>query len=350
MMNEYFSPDYSIARDRFRQSAACAGATLEQLRLDSLGPGGEELTIDIARMGSDNPERILMHTAGVHGVESFAGSAVQLQLLEQRPQLSKVDAVILIHAINPYGMAWLRRFNENNVDLNRNFLAPADQYTGAPDVYRKFNRLINPKGPPRSVDPFVAMALVYILRYGFQNLKQAVAGGQYDYPSGLFFGGHQLEQGPTLLLQWFQQTFSTVKQVTAIDVHTGLGKYSDDILMSRNAPGTDPFRRLQQLLGDRVTPYHPTGRYYRVRGGFLRGLELLVPGPEWTLVLQEFGTFNALTKIRALRNENRWHHYGQKDRLAHPAKQQLAQAFCPKDSSWRRGILDLGRKLFETFM
>jgi predicted deacylase len=29
--------------------------------------------------------------------------------------------MILIHALNPYGFAWLRRVNEDNVDLNRNF-------------------------------------------------------------------------------------------------------------------------------------------------------------------------------------------------------------------------------------
>jgi hypothetical protein len=25
-------------------------------------------------------------------------------------------AIVLVHILNPYGMAWLRRFNENNVD------------------------------------------------------------------------------------------------------------------------------------------------------------------------------------------------------------------------------------------
>jgi hypothetical protein len=28
---------------------------------------------------------------------------------------------MLIHALNPFGFAWLRRVNEANVDLNRNF-------------------------------------------------------------------------------------------------------------------------------------------------------------------------------------------------------------------------------------
>ena len=31
-------------------------------------------------------------------------------------------AIVLVHALNPFGFAWRRRWNENNVDLNRNFL------------------------------------------------------------------------------------------------------------------------------------------------------------------------------------------------------------------------------------
>jgi hypothetical protein len=261
-----------------------------------------------------------------------------------------MDAVIFIHAVNPYGMAWLRRFNENNVDLNRNFLAGTDQYIGAPDAYRKLNSLLNPEGPPKPFDPFIPMAMYYILRYGFQNLKQAIAGGQYEYPSGLFFGGHRLEQGPALLLEWCRETLSTVKQITVIDVHTGLGKYGDEILMSRNGPDTEQFSRLNQHLGNRITPYHPTGPTYKVQGSFLRGLEHRVPGPEWALILQEFGTEKPLSNLRALRSENRWHHYGRKDQLAHPVKQRLRQTFCPTDPSWQRRILDQGRSIFESFV
>ena len=39
-------------------------------------------------------------------------------------------AVVLIHAINPFGYAWHRRFNENNVDINRNFLLAEEAYVG----------------------------------------------------------------------------------------------------------------------------------------------------------------------------------------------------------------------------
>ena len=93
-------------------------------------------------------------------------------------------------------MAWLRRVNENNVDLNRNFLASTDQFAGAPEAYRKLNRFLNPEGLPKPVDLFLAVAFYKIVRHGFRVLKRAVAGGQYEFPSSLFSTSHS--KGPAL--------------------------------------------------------------------------------------------------------------------------------------------------------
>ena len=34
-----------------------------------------------------------------------------------------LPTIVFVHALNPYGMANNRRFNEDNIDLNRNFLS-----------------------------------------------------------------------------------------------------------------------------------------------------------------------------------------------------------------------------------
>ncbi len=64
---------------------------------------------------------------GLHGVEGFFGSAVQLACLEHwlSAEAPSVKYVFL-HGLNPYGFAWRRRFDENNVDPNRNFLLRAN--------------------------------------------------------------------------------------------------------------------------------------------------------------------------------------------------------------------------------
>lgn len=339
-----FSPTYESARDRFSKSATDAGARLDQIELDVSGPNEENLTINMAWLGAERPERVLLHTSGLHGVEGFAGSAIQIQLLQQPPPLSDRDALVLVHGINPYGMAWLRRVNEANVDLNRNFPAPADPFEGAPDGDPKLNALLNPESPPQRFDLFYLRLGWCILRYGLNELTQAVAGGQYRYPMGLFFGGHKFEEGPVLLLDWLKSHCESAERIGVIDVHTGLGKYGVDSLLVSHGPDTEIFKRLQSQLGNRIETLDPRGVAFRVRGLFVDALERELPHV-WACMIQEFGTFNVFRMLKALREENRWHHYGQKEQLDHSAKQQLLQVFCPDDDRWRREILTRGREL-----
>ena len=166
------------------------------LELAAQGPSGEDLTIDIARFGANTPRRAFVHTSGVHGVEAFAGSAIQLQWLDEGiPEPSSDAAIVLIHVLNPYGMAWLRLVNEHNVDLNLNFLSSDEACDGAPDGYADLDAFLNPTGP-NTFDPFYLRAGWLILRHGSRTLRQAVAGGQYVNPNGLFFGGAALEERP----------------------------------------------------------------------------------------------------------------------------------------------------------
>lgn len=347
--SDYFSPDYKTARNRFCHAAESIGATLDELELDTRGPHDEPLTINVARFGASNPENVLLHTSGLHGVEGFAGGAIQLQMLAQPPWLPDSTAMILVHGINPYGMAWLRRFNEHNVDLNRNFLAPDEQYSDAPDGYHLLNELLNPSYPPGAMEFFWPRILWSIVRYGFGNLKQAVTQGQYEYPTGLFFGGQALEQSPVLLLGWLQQALQGVKRAIVLDIHTGLGSYDYDTLLVSYTPDTRRYQTLQEVLGDRLDSISDsTGIAYRFKGGFLDGLEQTFPRIDWTCACQEFGTLKPLQVLHALRQENRWHHYGHRERLDHPVKHRLLQAFCPEDERWRRAILTRGRALVDT--
>jgi hypothetical protein len=258
----YFSNDYSEAKRRFSIRARELGGRFEQLPLKAKDPGGENLTIDIACFGSGNPRRVLLHSSGLHGVEGFAGSAIQLQLLDELPSLPDGTAVVVVHVLNPYGMAWLRRVNSENVDLNRNFVADGD-YTGAPATYSHCDPLLNPETPP-SRDFFLLRAQGLIFRYGMSALKQAVAGGQYEYPKGLFFGGKNLQQELSLYRSFLHRNFESANRVFAVDVHTGLGKYAEDTLLVE----ADGLNAMKERLGDRVRPLNPDrGPAYRVRGG-----------------------------------------------------------------------------------
>lgn len=341
----FFSPDYVSARAQFREKVKAAGGRLEPLELGAKGPNGESLTIDIAWFGPEKPRRVFVHSSGLHGVEAFAGSAIQLQWLKQGiPPIPEGTAIVLVHVVNPYGMAWLRRFNENNVDLSRNFLAPDEKFAGAPETYRKLNGFLNPTTPP-SRDLFYLRAAWPLVRYRMAELRQAIAGGQYANPKGLFFGGQRLEEGPTKLQGYMADHLAGVERIVAIDIHTGLGRFAEDCLLMDAAPErVDVNHRMRAVFGERVQLLDSYGVAYEVRGAIYNMYYRVSPTTQVYFAAQEFGTYNPARIVKALRAENRWHHYGA-GTTDHPTKTELQEVFNPGDARWRRLVLQRGREV-----
>jgi len=339
--DSYFSPDYFSARTRFRESAGSRGARLLALPMTAKGPNAEELTIDIAWFGSESPRRLLLHSSGLHGIEGFAGSAIQLQLLENVPTLPPDAALVVVHILNPYGMSWLRRVNENNVDLNRNFRTEGS-YAGAPPTYANLDPFLNPRSRP-TYDFFFSKAACYVFRYGLTPVKQSVAGGQYEFPHGLFFGGKQLEEGPRIYEAFLNERAASTQKAIVIDVHTGLGEFAEDSLLVES----DDYTRLRNIFGERVTALDPDeGSAYRIEGGLQSMIFRVFSKTRPTFVGQEFGTYSNIKVLHALREENRWHHYGDGN-LDHPTKHTLTETFCPADESWRETVLKRGQEVVE---
>lgn len=338
-----FSPDYAAARTRFHAAALRAGATLDTLPLAARGPHGELLATDIAWLGARRPRRVALHISGLHGVEAFAGSATQLALLAAPPWRPADGALVLVHVLNPFGMAWLRRANEHNVDLNRNFHPDGGIWTGAPPLYRRLDALLNPAAPPAR-DAFALRLAATGMRHGMRAVRQAIAHGQHRYPRGLFYGGAELQPGPRLFIDWLQSRLDTAETVFVIDMHTGLGPHAADTVIVEPGVGQAPRpalgRALQRpLVGDQA---HPAA--YTVRGSLGAALPRLLPGARVEFVLQEIGTWSPLRVIHALREENRWHHYGDGN-PGHPAKRRLLEALCPASPAWREAAVTLGADL-----
>jgi hypothetical protein len=322
----YFCADYTTARERFRAAAARRGAALHALPLDARGPDGGALTIDIAWVGPARPRRALIHSCGLHGVEGFAGSAIQLTLLEKERAVPRDGALVLVHVLNPFGMAWLRRVNENNVDLNRNFAVPKEGRDAAPD-YRRLHDVLNPASAPRA-DGFYVRAAWEVMRHGLKPLKQAIAGGQYAYPKGLFYGGERLEQGPSRYRLWIGEHLRSIESVVAIDVHTGLGRWCEESVFRQGEVGESG---------------------YHVHGGYESVFEALEHRPRVEVLTQELGSYPALQVLHALREENRWHHYGSRS-LDHPTKARLKEMFAPRSARWRSFVLERGVCLAPRFL
>lgn len=350
-----FSPDYIAARARFRSSTMALASSglkpeLHAWGIGQTGPDGEELTIDVAVLGAKQAEKVVVVSSGLHGVEGFMGSAMQAALLEETFPKNPPPAntrVVLLHALNPYGFAFVRRVNEDNVDLNRNFLLPDEPYAGSPDGYDALDDLLNPPRPPSTFEPFLAKAAFAILRKGLPALKNSVAGGQYDYPKGLFFGGHGPSRTMSLLDQHLPGLVGDKARVYHIDFHSGLGKSGTYKLLVDHEAGGPGAEALVQRFGSHVEPWDKTGVSYSIRGGMGKWAKHKF-GERYDVLAAEFGTVNVLANIRAMRTENQVHHYGGPDHPWHKRSKELFMGvFAPAARAWRDEVVAKGVAIVE---
>jgi hypothetical protein len=339
-----FSSSYVGARARFREAASDAGFELSSYPIGQLGPDGTELTIDVAVRGSHNARRTLVMSSGLHGVEGYFGSAVQQSWLGGAGRVANAERrEVLVHALNPFGFAWRRRTNEDNVDVNRNFLLAGKPYGGAPQGYRDLDSLLNPNSAPGRLEaPFVLQALLPLVRHGFRSLKNAVAQGQYEFPEGVFYGGDKPSCTQQLVAKHLRSWVGEPEHVLHLDWHTGRGP-SGSYALCVDLPMDSPrVARLRNTFGDEcVESFDPNGVLYEIQGALGPWLEQQLPRVQYDCLLAEFGTYNAIRVLEAMRFENRAHLYAQHDpALLEQARDRMFEAFCPRAPAWRERVLE----------
>ena len=74
-----FSSTYAEARAKFL--AAAVGTRLESHPEPLRGVELETLAMDVARIGADDADALLIVSSGCHGVEGYGGSGAQVALL-----------------------------------------------------------------------------------------------------------------------------------------------------------------------------------------------------------------------------------------------------------------------------
>jgi predicted deacylase len=339
----YYSANYFEARERFLAAAAYRQLPHHALRIHAPSPNGESLTIDIAIAGAAKPKTALVLSSGVHGVEAPFGSAVQLAFMEQqlsRWQLPADAAVVLIHAINPFGYAWRRRFNENNVDLNRNFLLANEAYSGAPPLASQFRSAMKLLRPRARFGFWSARMVMLALRHGASSIWETLPVGQYDYPDWLFFGGAGPSQSGHALQNFLPSVLDEAEEVAHLDFHTGLGSWATGELLVSESEGLGNCEWWRSHFGaDQVTQVKSFTKSYEVRGGFGPWLRALFPQCDYRYATAEFGTYSAIRVISALAEESRWHGELGHSSLDHDARVRLEETFAPRSRSWRTKTL-----------
>ena len=349
----YFQDSYEECRQAFLSQAEIVTKKYNGSKLFSIKVPGKTdtaLYIDLLYIPpADDSMRLLVISSGIHGIEGFTGSAVQQMFLGELlgRELLECFGVLLIHGINPYGFKYLRRFTENNVDLNRGAETDSSLFCTKNPNYTELYDLLNPVGEASMSDLrnqfFYYFALKEILMHSMIKLKKIFAQGQYEYSEGIFFGGKDFEPQIDSLREILPKYLCCFDTIIAIDLHTGHGKRG--LLHLLSAPLVNPAEkaRTESMFEGRTIIWGDPEGYYTNTGCFSDSfLGNLCPESIYLHMEFEWGTydlhktFGNLKRIQTLILENQGFHYGysnpgQKEKIT----KQMLEQYYPSSIAWR---------------
>ena len=335
-MSRRLSPSYADAREAFLVACAARNARVTTTDHPLTGLDGERLAIDVAEIGPDDATALVVIVSATHGVEGYAGSALQTRWMSERlDHLPPGIGMVMIHALNPFGMSWVRRVNEDNVDLNRNFI----DFDAGPPRNIAYDALAADLVPTdwssESQQATTNRLLEQAAAMGAREFQTAVSGGQYHHPTGIFYGG----LGPVWSRRWLEQWFAArmvgVERVALIDLHTGLGPWAYGELISSDSAASAAYQRATKWWGEVMSMIDGEGVSAVLSGDWLAAAHDFAPHLELTSVAIEYGTVDILHVMQALRADSWLHSHGEPTGPDAPAvRAAVRAAFVDDDPGW----------------
>jgi len=353
-----FSSSYAEARAKFRAAAREAGAAISSFHNSAAAPVGEicesggvaptpadeALSTDAAWIGPRAATRLVYAQSGTHGIEGFCGSGIQIGWLQRglHRELPRDTALLLTHAINPYGFAWQRRVTEDNVDLNRNFLDHAGGYPVNAGYEALKHAICPPEWTAAARGAADRILMDYAHEHGPMALQAAISSGQYSHPEGVFYGGRRETWSNRTLAELLRAHAGQVRHVAFIDLHSGLGPYGVGEIMNNHAAGEPAFARVAEWYGGEATSTDAgSSSSAPVSGDITLGVQRGLRQAQITGVTLEYGTVPLKDVLDAVRADNWLHAHGDlRARQARDIKAQIRGAFYPEADDWKSMVFE----------
>lgn len=341
-MTMLFPESYAESRDEFRVAALATGARMGSAALPGWkGRDGESLSIDWAVIGAADSESTLMIVSGAHGSEGLAGSAIQLRLLRhlasQAGHLPSGHRIVMVHALNPYGVSWGTRCDTGHVDLNRNFWLPGDRRP-LNSTYDQVAPLIEEEvWTDGSAAAILARLAEFSTRHGAQTLTDGLLAGQYHRVDGLGYGGTELSWSSERLLEIARRETVPSGRLVVLDIHTGVAPFGDIALLpfQRASPPDGGNEILLATLAEDPSTMVGASGLARHTGLLVTGIAGFLPDRAVSGTVLEIGTV-ARERIRAALCLDLWIR-----RYAPPHPLRMARCDMEEADRLRRLVLDV---------
>jgi hypothetical protein len=339
---------YKDARAAFLQAARDRSAAISEHPLSGAqGREGEVLAMDVAVIGEAAAPKALLVVSGEHGLEGLPGSGAQLDLLLRMPGPPKDTKVVLVHALNPWGVSHGTRGNEDNVDVNRNFVDFDAPYVRNVAFDEIFPFMCPQDWTDEAFDHAAAQTKRVLDEHGGAFLLTGTTGGQRHEPTGTNYGGAGPSWTRRTLEQIVAEHLASCEKVAFVDWHTGFGAHGELFHLCTHAEGSEALDRVATWWGRDAVTRNATafqgagGALPNWQGMFATSLQALIPDAAVAGSVIEFGTLpNA--EVRAAIMIDRFLRFGRTNKSSksrEALRQQMLTAFAPADAAWRSAIL-----------
>jgi hypothetical protein len=352
-MMQSFSDSYAEARGKFLAACGEASARITSYPREELyGEAGEALATDVACLGPEGSKRAAIVICGTHGSEAFSASAVLTRWLLSRNGVEPDTRIVLVHAINPWAFSYRTRTDENNVDINRNFITGEDGPTLDNPAYDAVAHLLH--ADPS--DAASALELHRAYKAYFEANGWALEGeiwqGQWHRPDGFMYGGQTPSWSNITFRRIVREHLSGANTIGFLDWHTGIGQFGEIVHLIFDAPKSEAHRAASawwELVTDTEAAFK-TGSKPKYRGLLCQAIRQERPDARVAGAVIEFGTSDDYQLFRGdmidrwLRFEGQGHPDAKALRAAH------VDIYCPRDISWRRLVETRGPRLMDQLL
>ena len=352
--SESFFNSYEDIRTHLQELTADLGVEISSHAIDA----DDGLYIDSFYLPSTREKtNLVVLTTGVHGIEGYIGSVMlDVFFREVYPTLDDANTGVLVVAnVNPYGMKYFRRYNENNVDLNRNFILDWETFDlSSNKEYPKVDTFLGPTGKIgnalwHEAGFYLSLGKTAVTD-GAGTISDALLTGQYQYPQGVYYGGTGDEASTVYLKDVFSQCLdSPYENIVHIDIHSGYGpRYNMVIFNSvfetmNEAESQAAFGYDHIIAYDSESFYATTGDttdfFYRLAQQKQRETDLFSTCFEFGTIGDAF--FDTILSLKYTVDENRNHWYPTDNptsaRILHENYMEL---FYPTETAWREKTVE----------
>ena len=325
----------------------------------------DDLYIDKVYLPSSGERtNLILLTTGVHGMEGYIGSVMLDVFFEEvYPTLDTENTGILIVAnVNPYGMKYMRRYNENNVDLNRNFIEDWENFDRASNTeYPKVDKFLQPEGKMgnafwHEVGFYLSLAKEAIFT-GADTISDALLTGQYEYPEGVYYGGDGDEKSTTYLKGVFRECLdSEYENIVHVDIHSGYGPRYNMVIFNSVQDETTEAEAVEMFGYDYIIAvdseeFYPTfgdttDYFYRLKNGIESDKDLYSTCFEFGTIGDSF--IDSILSLKYTVDENRQHWYPTENKITEAVvRENYYELFYPTETEWReKTIVDFKDAMF----